>query len=115
MSRLRIVCKGTLATWSVQGYGRVVRAVPLSPTVGARLVDVDVTRPLPEASQAEVRQLFLDRHLLLVRGQALTPDDHDRFVGYFGPLQAHRSGDAAGYVTTQTDHPRSLFPELRPL
>ena len=92
-----------------------MRAVPLSPTVGAELVDFDITQPLAKKSQAELRRLFLDHHLLLVRGQTLTPDDHDRFVGYFGPLQAHRAGDGAGYVTNRTDDPRSLFPELRPL
>lgn len=99
----------------MQGYGCVMRSVPLSPALGAELLDFDVTQPLPEDSLAEVRRLFLAHHLLLVRGQTLTAEDHDRFVGYLGPLQQHRAGAGAGYVTNRTDDPRSLFPELRPL
>ena len=57
----------------------------------------------------------MQHHLLLVRGQDLTPDDHDRFVAGFRPLQEHRAGDGAGYVTNRTDDPRSLFAEMRPL
>jgi alpha-ketoglutarate-dependent taurine dioxygenase len=89
----------------------LVRCVPLSPTVGVQVVDFDVTRAVPESDRAE----FMEHHLLLVRGQELTQDDHDRFVGYFGPLQEHRGGDRAGYVTNRGDDPRSLFPEMRPL
>jgi taurine dioxygenase len=97
------------------GTVAVVRFVPLSPSVGAEVVDFDITRPVAENDQAELRRQFAKHHLLLVRGQELTPGDHDRFVGYFGPIQEHRAGDRAGYVTNRTDDPRSLFPEMRPL
>src|SRR5580698_4486905 len=93
----------------------VVRFVPLSPSVGAEVVDFDITAAVPEDDQAELRRQFTKHHLLLVRGQELAPGDHDRFVGYFGPIQEHRAGDRAGYVTNRTDDPRSLFPEMRPL
>ena len=53
--------------------------------------------------------MFCRYHLLLVRGQQLTAEDHDRFVASFGPLQAQRAGDRAGYVTNKTEDPRSLF------
>lgn len=92
-----------------------MRFVPLSPTVGAEVLDLDVTEVIPEATQVELRHQFAAHHLLLVRGQELTPADHDRFVACFGPLQEHRSGDKAGYVTNRADDPRSLFPELQPL
>jgi len=69
----------------------------------------------PGSDQAELRRQFTKHHLLLVRGQELTQDDHDRFVGYFGPVQENRGGDRAGYVTNRGDDPRSLFPEMRPL
>jgi taurine dioxygenase len=85
-----------------------MRAVPLSDALGAELLDFDVTsEPTPE-EQAELRRLFRQYHLLLVRGQEVTTDAHDRFVSCFGPLQSNRIGDAAGYVTNQED-PRSLF------
>lgn len=92
-----------------------MRFVPLSATVGAEVVDVDLTETVPEAAQVELRRQFTTHHLLVVRGQELTPDDHDRFVACFGPLQEHRTGDKAGYVTNRVDDPRSLFPELQPL
>src|SRR5262245_39001136 len=88
-----------------------MRAVPLSDALGAELVDFDVTREPTAEEQAEMRRLFRQYHLLLVRSRAgteVTADDHDRFVAILGPLQANRGGDAAGYVTNQ-DHPRSLF------
>lgn len=85
-----------------------MRALPLSEALGAELVGFDITKePTPE-EKAELRRLFQRYHLLLVRGQALTAADHDRFVGAFGPLQSNRIGDAAGYVTNKDD-PRSLF------
>jgi taurine dioxygenase len=85
-----------------------MHAVPLSDSLGAELVEFDVTRAPTSAEQAEVRRLFRQYHLLLVRGQDVTAEIHDRFVGTLGPLQLHRTGDAAGYVTNQ-EHPRSLF------
>lgn len=89
--------------------------VALSRPLGAQVVGLDLTEPVPGDVQSELRRLFLRHHLLLVRGQDLTPEDHDRFVACFGPLQAHRAGDGAGYVTNRIDDPRSLFRELRPL
>jgi taurine dioxygenase len=92
-----------------------MQTIPLSDALGAELVDFDITRPLAAEDQAELRRLFCRYHLLLVRGQELTPDDHDRFVGSFGPLQAQRAGEGAGYVTNREDDPRSLFAELHRL
>src|SRR4029077_19583879 len=71
----------------------------------------DVTRAPTVEEQAEVRRLFRQYHLLLVRSSEatkVTADEHDRLVGHLGPLPSHRIGDAAGYVTNQ-NHPRSLF------
>jgi taurine dioxygenase len=95
-----------IATSQAQETG--MKAKPLSPALGAELVDFDITREPTEDERRELRRLFREHHLLLVRGQRLTARDHDRFVGCFGPLQENRSGDQAGYVTN-TDHPRSLF------
>jgi len=85
-----------------------MHAVPLNDALGAELVDFDVTRAVSAEEQAEVRRLFRQYHLLLIRGTEMTVDAHDRFVGCLGPVQLHRAGDAAGYVTNQ-EHPRSLF------
>ena len=86
-----------------------MEARPLSGALGAELVDLDLAAEHTPEEQAELRRLFRQHHLLLVRGQTPTAADHDRFVACFGPLQSNRIGDAAGYVTTNREHPRSLF------
>ena len=85
-----------------------MQVVPLSGVLGAQLVDFDITTPRSAEEQAELRRLFRRYHLLLVGGHEMTAEDHDRFVASFGPLQAQRAGDGAGYVTN-IDDPRSLF------
>jgi taurine dioxygenase len=85
----------------MQGYGCIsMQAVTLSEVLGARLVDFDITRPLSEDEQAQLRRIFQEHHLLLVRGQDVTEEDQNRFVRSFGPI--HRSqatGGLAAYVT----------------
>jgi taurine dioxygenase len=85
-----------------------MKAVPLSKALGAELVDFDITREHTPDEKRELRRLFQEHHLLLVRGQEVTPEHHDRFVLAFGPLQDHRAGDEAKYVTN-LEHPRSIF------
>jgi len=80
-----------------------MRVVPVSEALGVQLVDFDVKRPCDLAEQAELRALFCEHHLLLVRGQDVTADDQGRFVGYFGPLHARADGMKETYVTNVTD------------
>jgi alpha-ketoglutarate-dependent taurine dioxygenase len=102
-----------LTSLGFRTYHPVVQAVPLGETLGAELVDFDITSRPSSNDQVELRRLFRHYHLLLVRGQPLTATDHDRFVACFGPLQSNRVGDDAGYVTNR-EHPRSLFgPDLQ--
>jgi taurine dioxygenase len=81
-----------------------MRVVPLSNAVGAELVDFDITRPCSPEEAAELRRLFCEYHLLLVRGQELTPEDQTRFVGYFGPVHVVKStGALETYVSNRED------------
>jgi alpha-ketoglutarate-dependent taurine dioxygenase len=81
-----------------------MRSVPLSDALGAQLVDFDVKRPRREAEQAELRALFSEHHLLLVRGQEVTEADQNRFVGHFGPLHVVQStGAIETYVSNRDD------------
>jgi alpha-ketoglutarate-dependent taurine dioxygenase len=92
-----------------------VQAVPLTDASGAELVDFDIAATSSMDDRVELRRLFRKHHLLLVRGQAPSAADHDRFVGWFGPLQQNRVSADAGYVTNP-EHPRSLFgPDLKVL
>jgi alpha-ketoglutarate-dependent taurine dioxygenase len=78
-------------------------AVPVSEALGAQLTDFDISRPCDEDEQAELRDLFLRHHLLLVRGQDVTADDQSRFVGYFGPLHTRADGMQETFVTNLSE------------
>jgi taurine dioxygenase len=76
---------------------------PLSPALGVQLLDFDIKRPATEAEQAELRRLFCQHHLLLVRGQDATTDDQDRFTQYFGPLSLMKKGVSAGHISNKPE------------
>jgi taurine dioxygenase len=78
---------------------------PLSDVLGIELLDFDVTRPCSADEQAELRSLFCEHHLLLIRGQQPTEADQDRFTQYFGPLSLMLDGRAAGYLSNRRDKP----------
>lgn len=78
-----------------------MRTRPLSEALGVELLDFDITRPATEKEQAELRRLFLEHHLLLVRGQSPSIEDHNRFAAYFGPLSAMLSNGDTGYVSNK--------------
>ena len=79
-----------------------MRGAPLSEALGVALVDFDITKPCGLEEQAELRRLFTKHHLLLIRGQTPTNDDHNRFVENFGllSLPAGQDGDA-GYISNK--------------
>jgi taurine dioxygenase len=80
-----------------------MRVAPVSEALGVELLDFDITRPCGPDEQAELRDLLCRHHLLLVRGQPVTPDDQSRFVGNFGPLHTRADGMQETYVTNVTE------------
>lgn len=59
---------------------------PSGATCGARVTNVDITRPLEPATVAEIRAAWL-RHLVLAfPDQAMSDDDLERFTLAFGPF-----------------------------
>jgi taurine dioxygenase len=77
-----------------------MQAVPLSEALGAELVDFDITAPYTPEDEAELRRHFREHHLLLVRGQDVSEEDQNRFVGSFGPIHVSQAtGTLAAYVT----------------
>jgi taurine dioxygenase len=78
-----------------------MRIRPLHDTLGAELLDFDITKAYGPEDQAELRRLFCEHHLLLVRGQAPTEADQDRFAQSFGPLTLSHAGGNAGYVSNK--------------
>jgi taurine dioxygenase len=73
----------------------------LSNAIGIELLDIDVTRPCNLEEQAELRAMFCEHHLLLIRGQQPTEADQDRFTQYFGPLSLMLDGRTAGYISNR--------------
>jgi taurine dioxygenase len=58
----------------------------LTPTIGAEVRGVDLTRPLDDQVVAGIRRALLDHLVLFFRDQDLTVDDHLRFARYFGGI-----------------------------
>lgn len=73
----------------------------LAKTIGIQLLDFDVARNCSLDEQAELRALFCEHHLLLIRGQQPTESDQDRFTQYFGPLSLMLDGRTAGYISNR--------------
>lgn len=80
-----------------------MRAVPVSEALGAELVDFDIKAPCDKDDQAELRRLFAEHHLLLVRGDDVTEADQTRFVGYFGPVHVRADGKNETIVSNRID------------
>ena len=78
-----------------------MRYEQLSETIGIELLDFDVARACTLDEQAELRALFCEHHLLLIRGQQPTEADQDRFTRYFGPLSLMLDGRTAGYISNR--------------
>lgn len=73
---------------------------PLGETFGAEVRGLDLSRPLTDEAVAELRQVFFERHVLAIKGQALTPEQLLEVSRLFGPeLEAH--------VLNQFHHPET--------
>ncbi len=62
---------------------------PLSPALGAEITGADLTRPAAEVEVAALRRALLDHLVVVVRDQALSPDDQIALSARFGDLEAH--------------------------
>jgi len=81
-------------------------ATPMAKGLGVLIEDVDLTRPLSDDQVAQFRDLFAEHLLVVARGQALKDEDHDRVVGYLGPLQTFDHGAKFEYISNvQEDNP----------
>jgi taurine dioxygenase len=80
-----------------------MRVEPLSDMLGVELVDFDLVHPRDPEEQAELRRLFCEHHLLLIRGQDVDDADQTRFVGCFGPVHRVATGAEASYISNRPD------------
>lgn len=61
----------------------------LSYGIGAEIRGLDLRQPLDAATVARVRQAWLDHQVLLIRDQAITPEDHIRFSRTLGTVEPY--------------------------
>ena len=57
---------------------------PLSAAVGAEISGLDLSQPLDAKTIRQLKDVLQDRHLLLFRGQDLSPDQQAQFTRHFG-------------------------------
>jgi taurine dioxygenase len=62
---------------------------PLAAPLGAAILDLDLTRPLPPDEFRRLHRAHLDHHLLVFKDQRITPQQQIDFSRRFGPLQIH--------------------------
>lgn len=63
--------------------------VPMTPTIGAEIEGVDLSRPQSPATVSAIRQALLDWKVLFFRDQDITTDQHLAFSRNFGDLEVH--------------------------
>ena len=61
----------------------------LSPHMGAEIVGLDLSKPLTDAQEAELRRAWLDWSVLVFRDQDLGPEHHKALGERFGELHVH--------------------------
>lgn len=63
--------------------------MPMTPTIGAEVEGVDLTRPLDARTVSVLRQALLDWKVLFFRDQEITTEQHLAFARNFGDLEVH--------------------------
>lgn len=72
----------------------------LAGALGAEIVGLDLTRPVPAETFAAVRDAFLEHQVVCIRGQAaMSPDDQLAFARLWGEVAVHP------YVPSIDGHP----------
>ena len=73
---------------------------PYTPTIGAVVHDLDLSRPQDEATQAELRRALAQFEVLFFRNQVLTPDQHIALTRIFGQVE-----DVKAFFPRLESHP----------
>lgn len=83
---------------------RHIETTPLSPLLGAEISGLDLSKPLPDAVVAEVRQALVNHGVIGFRDQTLSVDQQIAFAARFGKLYIHPVADL-----------NSPYPEITPV
>ena len=79
-----------------------LKITPLSSALGAEVTEIDLRKPLDEASIKAIRDAFDQYVVLCIREQTLSEDDQLRAAGYFGKVVVRRK-PAAGQTNPGGD------------
>lgn len=85
---------------------------PLSEPVGAEVLGLDLTKPIEPEDQEQLREAFLEYHLLLVRGQEVDDDQEVAFAEVFGEV-SHQGGNmqhGGKVMHISNAHEKGAFP-----
>lgn len=80
-----------------------IKVTKLSPTFGAEVAGVDLSRPLTPLQLKEVRDALLENQVIVFRAQKLSVDQHKHFGSLFGELHIHPAA-----TNTLPGHPEVL-------
>ncbi|HTV35106.1 MAG TPA: TauD/TfdA family dioxygenase, partial [Xanthobacteraceae bacterium] len=70
----------------VQDPANQLRTRPLSPALGAEILNVDLSQPMTDAQFESIRDCWHDNIVVLLRNQRLSEIDQVRFAERFGTL-----------------------------
>ena len=77
-----------------------IEVVPLTATIGAEIRGVDLaTAPDDPEAMARIERSLYDHLVVFFRDPELTPEQHVRFAGWFGPFEHH------AFAKPHADHP----------
>lgn len=71
-----------------EGY-RAITVKRCSPTIGAEIGNIDLTRPLTDLELSELKRAFTENLVVFFRNQKISFEDHVRLAEYFGPVGSH--------------------------
>lgn len=68
---------------------QTISVTPASPTIGAEICNIDLTKPLSDLELTELKRAFTEHCVLYFRDQNISFADHVRLGEYFGPIGSH--------------------------
>ena len=93
---------------------QAITVTPASPTIGAEIGNIDLTRSLTDQELLEIKRAFTEHSVLFFRDQKISFDDHVRLGEYFGPIGSH-VGTNTNSKTTEDSRVRKFhFDENSP-
>jgi taurine dioxygenase len=91
MAKRQVGPRAIRPVWAESEAGpyRHLTIAPMSPTVGAEIGGIDLTRPLDDETIEELRRVLLAYKVIFFRDQQVTTEQHLAFARRFGELEVH--------------------------